>query len=66
MARKPRTSVVLETARQRLVALKSIALAPNFGGNSNATGFPRESFELRSALLLTARGWLPNAVHDQQ
>ena len=38
MARKRRTSVVLETTRQRLAGLKQIDPAPDFGGNLNAAG----------------------------
>jgi hypothetical protein len=38
MARKRRTSAVLETTRQRLAGLKKINPAPDFGGNLNATG----------------------------
>ena len=38
MARKRRTSAVLETARQRLAGLKQINPAPDFGGNLNAVG----------------------------
>jgi hypothetical protein len=38
MARKRRTSAVLETARQRLAGLKQIASNPDFGGNLNAAG----------------------------
>ena len=36
MARKRRTSAVLETTRQRLAGLKQIDPAPDFGGNLNA------------------------------
>ena len=38
MARKRRTSAVLETTRQRLAGLKQINPAPDFGGNLNAAG----------------------------
>jgi len=38
MARKRRTSGVLETTRQRLAGLKQINPAPDFGGNLNAAG----------------------------
>jgi hypothetical protein len=38
MARKRRTSAVLETTRQRLAGLKKINPAPDFGGNLNAAG----------------------------
>src|SRR6266550_1803689 len=38
MARKRRTSAVLETTRQRLAGLKQIDPAPDFGGNLNAAG----------------------------
>ena len=38
MARKRRTSAVLETARQRLAGLKKITPAPDFGGNLNVAG----------------------------
>ena len=38
MARKRRTSAVLETARQRLAGLKSIQPVPDFGGDLNVAG----------------------------
>jgi hypothetical protein len=38
MARKRRTSAVLETTRQRLAGLKQINSNPDFGGNLNAAG----------------------------
>ena len=38
MARKRRTSAVLETARQRLAGLKQINPIPDFGGNLSAAG----------------------------
>jgi len=38
MARKRRTSAVLEITRQRLAGLKQIDSAPDFGGNLNAAG----------------------------
>jgi hypothetical protein len=39
MARKRRTSQVLETARQRLAGLKSIETEPNFGGDLTVPAF---------------------------
>ena len=38
MARKRRTSGVIETTRQRLAGFKQIDPAPDFGGNLNAAG----------------------------
>jgi hypothetical protein len=38
MARKRRTSAVVENTRQRLAGLKQIDPAPDFGGNLNAAG----------------------------
>lgn len=38
MARKRRTSAVLETARQRLAGLKSLKPVPDFGGDLNVAG----------------------------
>jgi hypothetical protein len=38
MARKRRTSAVLEEAQQCLAGLKQIDSAPDFGGNLNAAG----------------------------
>jgi hypothetical protein len=38
MARKRRTSGVLETTRQRFAGFKKINPAPDFGGNLNAAG----------------------------
>ena len=38
MARKRRTSTVLETTRQRLAGLKKINPAPDFGSSLNAAG----------------------------
>jgi hypothetical protein len=38
MARKRRTSAVLETSRQRLAGLTKINPAPDFGGNLNVAG----------------------------
>ncbi len=39
MARKRRTSQVLETSRQRLAGLKSIEAEPNFGGDLTVAAF---------------------------
>ena len=39
MARKRRTSSVLETARQRLAGLKSVTPAPNFGTSLTVTAY---------------------------
>ena len=39
MARKRRTSAVLELARQRLAGLKSVNPEPNFGGDLNVAAF---------------------------
>ena len=39
MARKRRTSQVLEVARQRLAGLKSIETEPDFGGDLTVTAF---------------------------
>jgi len=39
MARRRRTSAILETARQRLAGLKSINPAPNFGPGLTVAGF---------------------------
>jgi hypothetical protein len=39
MARKRRTSSVLETARQRLAGLKSITPTPNFGASLTVTAY---------------------------
>jgi hypothetical protein len=42
MARRKRNSTVLETARQRLVGLKSITPVPDFGPSLAITGYESE------------------------
>ncbi|HEY0323694.1 MAG TPA: hypothetical protein VGC66_22255 [Pyrinomonadaceae bacterium] len=50
MARRKRTSPVLETAHQRLAGLKSITPAPNFGSNLQLADYEQEISEFSDAL----------------
>ena len=50
MARRKRTSAVLETARQRLAGLKSITPAPDFGPNLKLDDYEQEINDLSAKL----------------
>lgn len=50
MARRKRTSPVLETARQRLAGLKSITPAPDFGTNLKLDAYEQDINELSDKL----------------
>lgn len=50
MARAKKGSLILETARQRLAGLKSIAPTPDFGGDLTVTGYEEEINSLSNLL----------------